>query len=396
MRNASAKTFHNFEMWLKEKAAAQEANPDVNQFATTYIEGEIANKKMDAESFDWKSAFEGLVNFDRGIDMSNPLDISARINESMYPAITQPLVRALAEKNYAAEIGQLLSIFNQSDAQHPSYEKWVGVTPFGDLQHRPYGKDYEKTKPGEETLETQIKDFGVITDLTIEDIAGDPNMLLVRKVSNGGEAQGRLLAKILCETIEMGSARATFDDATNGGYIYKGTRYSGLGSGTTNFYDLASHSGIDGQTNINATPSAFSSSGVEECQQLMAVMTDPAGRKITVMPRVLIGHQYKWVEMSEFLGSDRKYDTAENTVNVWQGGMRLVTSPYFSNTARYWVGDPLKQLMIRWFERPTTIVRSGLTEENFKARVVQSYRHNLWLGVFHLDYRFLVSGGASS
>jgi hypothetical protein len=268
------------------------------------------------------------------------------------------------------------------------------------LQRRRPGEAYERSRPEDESFKAWFKDYGLIIDLTIEDIMDDKNNLLVRKVSDGGVAQGKLLAQVLSQTIEMGTTRTAFDETaanSNTAYYRNGAAYYGYGAGSSSaayFYDTTTHVAIDGQVNINAISDVFGSDGVKAANQALQRMIDPKGRKIAIRPTSIICHSTLWQEVQEFLRGSMRYDTIEPTTNIWQG-LRAVSTPYLSSETRWFFGAPEKASFIKWVERPTTIARTGLTDANFERRVVQSFRHNMWFGAFHANYRYLISCGYS-
>lgn len=396
-------TLKNWGKMVREEATAK--GVDTGVYAQARMEKLIEEKKIVPAEFSFRAAFDAFVNPNGELHLDDSKEVAKAIEASLYPRITQPMVTALVKSGYDYEIGDLLSLFTQQDATHSMYEDIVGLNGISDLQYRKTGEGYERGSMLDEIYRFWYKDFGIIMDLLMEDVMDDKNNLIVRKASIGGEAQGKLLAQILCQSIEMGNTRTAFNESaaySNTAFTRNGVSHFGHGTGSTAitggsypFYATVTHSGIDGQTNVNSIPDTFGSDGVKVANQYLATMTDPKGRAVKLLSKVLIGHSFLNQEMMEFVSASNRYDTLEPTPNVYRGKLGVVTSPYFTSTTRWFTGDPAREALVRWVERPNTVSHTGLTDANFERRVVMSFRHNMYLGTAHTDYRYLISCGVT-
>jgi hypothetical protein len=368
---------------------AKAKNLNLKTYVAERVNKLLAEGSIDPNSFSFRALFEAVI--DPTVDLQDMQAVGMAIEASILPKITAPIAVSVVQKAYDYEIGDLLSLFRQQDAGHTQFEELVGANPISNLQVRHRGQPYQRGVITDESFKVFYKDYGIILDILFEEMMDDKNNLIVDKMSSGGEAQGKKLAGILCQTIEMDTTRAEFDETANSAYTYCGTAYSGsTAAGTDVFYSGASHSTIDGQTNINRITNSFGSEGVSEAGKALNRMTDPRGYKVKVVPTKLIGHSVMAQEFAEFLNSKELFDSMDRVNNYWNGKLSPVVSPYFADEARYFVGRPEKTATIRWVERPRTTSIS-VAKDAFERRIVLSYKHSLWPGVFHTDYRTLVS-----
>lgn len=386
-----------FEKALREQAAVE--GKDVGDIAEAFVTKQIEDKKLNPETYNWRALFEAFVNPDGMLDISRPDKVAKAVEASLYPRITQPMAVAVVNKTYNYEIGDLLSLFVQEDANHSASEELVGLNNYGDLQLRKPTEAYERSKPFDESYKAFYKDYGIILDITMEEMMDDKNNLLTKKLSSGGTKQGKKLAQVLCQTIEMASTRSAFNETTNTAYTRNGTSISTAGAGSSTsavYYAFTTHAAIDGQVNINAISDTFSSDSVKVANQYLQRMTDPVGDKIQIRPTKIITHEILSQEVNEFLRASTRYDQMEPTPNFWSGKLQNVSSPYFTSESIWFFGSPEQEARIRWVERPQTVTMTGLTKDEFERRIVQSWRHNLYFGAFHSDYRFLIRAGSAS
>lgn len=378
---------------IMESAKAEGKN--AGELAAESIETMLNDKTFTPDEFNFRSAFEALVNVEN-IDVSNKRELVAAVEASLLPKITQPMVSRAVKENYEYEASELVSLFQEEDANHSQKEDIVGILPAGPMRRRKQGAAFERVAPTDEQYTMWYRDFGLILDIDFETLMDDKNNLVTKLARDGGTEQGRFLSSLLCETFEMASTRNTFEESTSGtnsAYTRNGVSYSGHSSSTSAYFSTVGHTGIDGQTNINAITDTFSSAGVREGGKYLAKMKDTKSRAVKIVPNVLIGHDVLRQEMREFVGANNLYDSLEPTPNVWKG-IRTVTSPYFSSDSRWWMGDPKKQGRIRWVERPK-VTSWSIDKDAMERRVMMSFLHSMYLGAGWVDYRYLLTAGVS-
>ena len=95
---SSALEFNNFQTFLREQAATKKQDP--TEFTEKYVETQIKEGKLSLEEVDLKGLFEGTVNFNRDVDLTKTDKVHKQISESLYPAITQPLIREYIDRQY--------------------------------------------------------------------------------------------------------------------------------------------------------------------------------------------------------------------------------------------------------------------------------------------------------
>jgi hypothetical protein len=392
---------HELKNWgkaVKEQAATQ--NIDPGTLAEQRTEKMIKDGQIDPMNFSFGAAFEALVDPEGTLNRQDPVAVGRAIEASLLPRITQPLVSTVVKGAYDYEVGNLMAAFTEEDAKHSQFEDLVGLNSYSDLRYRKPGEAYDRGHMEDETYRAWYKDYGLILDIPMEVLMDDRNNLVVKRAMAGGEGQGKKLAQVLCQTIEMDTSRSAFEEGANKNTAYtrNGVSHFGRAAGSAvvsspayAFYASATHTYIDGQTNINLINDDFGSDGVKTANQYLQRMTDPRGRKISIRPEALIGHSVKWEEMTQFVTAAGRYDTLEPTPNVWRGQqLQIISSPYFTSEDYWFFGAPRKSFRIRWVERPNTVVMSGLTKDNFERRIVMSIRHNLYFGVITDDYRYLI------
>ena len=375
--------------------AAKQSGADVGSFAMEAMSQAIEDKVFNVNDFNFRSAFEAMVDTSN-IDHTNKLEMVRAIEASMLPKITQPMVSRAVKEMYDYEAGDLVTLFEEQEANHSQKEDIVGILPAGPMRRRIQGQPFERVTPTDESYTMWYHDFGLILDIDFETLMDDKNNLVTKLARDGGTEQGRLLSSVLCQTFEMGTSRSEFDEtasSSNTAYTRNGVSYSGNSSATTSYFSTVGHTGIDGQTNINSISNTFGSEGVKTAGQYLARMKDTRSRGIKVLPQVLVGHQVMRQEFAEFTGAQNLYDSLEPTPNVHKG-LRYVTSPYFADEARWFLGDPRKQGRIRWVERPK-VTSWSVDKDAMERRVMMSFLHSMYFGAGWVDYKYLVSAGVA-
>ena len=192
---------------------------------------------------------------------------------------------------------------------HLQFEK---VGPAGEIKHGTLG---------DATTGNKADTYGLMLAITRQDIINDDLNALTavpRKLGRGGALK---LADIFW---------AEFLNPT-----------------TANFFHA-------NNSNVNTGVADMTAGGLAATEAIFMAQTDPDGKPLSLMPRILVVPTALYNAALTLQTSDRLYGSSGPDGNIWKGRFRVVTSPYLSNSsytgysavAWYMLADPSDLPMI--------------------------------------------------
>ena len=351
--------------------------------------------KVKPEEFSVKALFEELVDPAKQFDVTTDAQtISEAISASSFPEISNRIFHRTAIPQYEVQSGVADMLVSEENASRTQSDEVAGMTDQESLEMRPELMSYEETDFGEKKYRIYMADFGRIVSLSREAIFDDRTGQILRTARGVGRKAGQHRAKMIIETLEMGT-RTAFKEATTRAFVYNGTAVT-----QAQFFSSDHSAVIDAQVNDNVQNDALGTAGLSNALTLLDGMTDERGDEIVVDVNTLLVPTALQVTAWQLTRSPEQFDTANNAGNFFgpggnpAGQFIVLTSPFLSSTTRYYLGDFASSLLWLWVWRPGTATQGNETTKAFESQVVQRFRFNYNGGVGYTDYRQVIRGGA--
>ena len=360
--------------------------------AAAHVDNLITEGKMKTTDFSIKGLYEALCD--------TPLNESAErvaedLNTSAFPTIVSKVFHRDIIDAYDLSLGGVGSLVRTGKATRTDEELVVGFEA-GDTepQIRRQGMAYEETDFGDKNWKIFMADFGRMISLTREVIYEDRTGEVLKRAKDIGEAAGHHKQKIIVQTIE-GSARTAFEEAAFQGAFYKGAAKTGA-----ELYANSHATTFDGQTNDNliASNGLVDYTDLEADWLAFAAMTDEAGNKINIVPKVLFIPAALKAVAAKILKSDLlmavgSTDLANigtyNPVKDFDN-LAIISSVFLSSASTWFMGDFAKQLLELVVYPPATASQGANSELAFTNQIVARFRFSSHFGVGHTDYRYIM------
>ena len=176
--------------------------------------------------------------------------------------------------------------------------------------------------------------------------------------------------------------------------------FDGTSVSQANFYS-ADHSSLaymGAQVNKNLiTSNGLDTAGLTAAYKEFPDFLDEDGDRITVRPKIMIVHPDNAVTAWQLTNSDGVYDSDKHAKNPYgPSGMRtlrIIQSPYINTATDWYIGDPSKQLVVLWGDKPAVVSMKG-GEADFRRDIVMSWKMSTIVGAGMRDYRYLIKNTA--
>lgn len=299
------------------------------------------------------------VNEQRGLDfnmnISDFAEIRQDIASSHFPTITGKLINSRLIEGYEqnTNLADMLSLFSQTESRNRE-ETIAGFTPGDRAKHVEETMPYPEAQFGEKYVTIRNHKFGKTTSLTVEAVTFDQTSQILDNARDVGFWLGDVMEEFMAYRL-MDTAWTEIDEATSQAYVVNGTRRAMFAS---------DHSAWYGQTCDNliqsGTGGAPSLSQAEAMYNLFPNMKDEKGNPVRVRPSVVYAHDLMRTKLERFYllqvnDGDDASTGISGDVNNHRGKFRVVTSPFFPETASWFKGDPARQFRIQWVWRPKTV-----------------------------------------
>ena len=123
----------------------------------------------------------------------------------------------------------------------------------------------------------------------------------------------------------------------------------------------ASHPLVGGGTfsNMPATASDLTQSAIEQAFTDIMNFVDDQSLKIRVMPKTLVIGTALWAVAEKIMGTDRAVGSADNDVNPVRGRMKILVSPYITDTDAWFVVTDAPNGLITMLRRDAEVERDN-------------------------------------
>ena len=351
--------------------------------------------KLQTGDFSFRQMYEELVDIEPGASI---VELSEAVNSSAFPNIASRIIHKDIIGEYDLALGSIGDLVRRTDATRTDEELVVGFEA-GDTEPllRRQGMAYEETDFGEKDWKITMADFGRIISLTRETIFEDRTGEVLKRARDIGRSAGHQQQKVIIQTIE-GNPRVAFQETAFAGAVYKGQSLNKAA-----LYS-ADHSALDGQVNKNLITSnaLVDWTNLDKIWQQFAEMTNEAGDKISIVPKVLLVPMALkatafQIMNSQVLGvtgsTDAKNIPLLNPIRD-MGNLQVMSSVFMSHASDWWAGDFDKQLLLLEVFKPETASQGTDSELAFSNQIIARFRFSYHYGIGHTDWRYIIRNTA--
>lgn len=288
-------------------------------------------------------------------------------------------MRTEFQKLYAGTPVQYEQITTVIDSNKRTEEyTWLGSTP----EMREWIDERRKSSLNEKYFSATNLKYEVTLEVKRDDIEDDLTGQYILRAGQLGEEARRYVDKLTFTTLAAGNATTCYDGQ--------------------NFFS-ASHSEGSSGTQSNLGTTALSATNLKTAITNFENLLDDQGKPFGVIADTLvIPPALKWTAM-ELLNSsfypEEGTTTAKLATNVLQGALKLVVSPYITDTDSWFLMDTSRIVKPVIFQKRTEVELSSTTDPNSSDDVfnrdVFNYgvrqRGKIVLGDWHLAYASIPS-----
>lgn len=338
--------------------------------------------KIVPEQVSIREVFDQFCDRDRTLDFEGE-GASKRIAEAMaasdFPYITGKLISSKVIEAYDYALGDVAELVTEVPSK-VSTEDIAGFTAAENLERVELGMPYEETVMGEKRTQISNSKFGRLISLYKESILFDQTGDMLVRASRIGDKMGIHRHRFIIEKTCSLACDATGEDADKS-LVYGGTAYALFSN---------DHSSIDNQTNDNLASESLSTSGMTNVLALGRRLKDEQGDAIVWIPKVLLVPPELEEAAWQLFNATDKYDADERALNPYKGKHKPIVSPFLTDTNRWYLGDPRKQMRWQWVWKPAVEQQTSTSEAAFERDIVQRYKISYMGGCGATDYRYLL------